>query len=152
MAPLRYAAKFDPFLTLDCARMGRGQISPSGNTDPRSPVEAAAAAADLPFDIDEDELVIDEEGGGGDVDVEHATNELFSPVIVSTCSLNKKEDERRSSPEDERPRLQSEEPSKVRWFLSFVGLQRNYTPVELVQVRHFEFDSIEYCTCVLSTA
>ena len=116
---------------------------PSGNTDPRSPVETAAAAADLPFDIDEDELVIDEEGGG-DVDVEHATNELFSPVIVSTCSLNKKEDERRSSMEGEKPGLQSEEPSKVRWFLSFVGLQRNYTPVELVQVRHFEFDSIEY--------
>ena len=50
MAPLRYAAKFDPFLFLDCAptpstlappspppwhnpRKGRDQILPSGNTD-----------------------------------------------------------------------------------------------------------------------
>ena len=42
MAPLRYAAKFDPFLSLDCApgpppwrhlRKGRDQILPSGNTD-----------------------------------------------------------------------------------------------------------------------
>ena len=40
MAPLRYAAKFDPFLSLDCAprpppwrnpRKGRDQILPSGN-------------------------------------------------------------------------------------------------------------------------
>ena len=37
MAPLRYAAKFDPFLSLDCARVegvgaqGRDQILPSGN-------------------------------------------------------------------------------------------------------------------------
>ena len=40
MAPLRYAAKFDPFLSLDCAptpstlaqsRKGRNQILPSGN-------------------------------------------------------------------------------------------------------------------------
>ena len=30
MAPLRYAAKFDPFLSLDCARE---QILPSGNLD-----------------------------------------------------------------------------------------------------------------------
>ena len=42
MAPLRCAAKFDPFLSLDCApnptpwhnpRKGRDQILPSGNTD-----------------------------------------------------------------------------------------------------------------------
>ena len=42
MAPLRYAAKFDPFLSLDCAphpppwrnpRKGRDQILPSGNLD-----------------------------------------------------------------------------------------------------------------------
>ena len=36
MAPLRYAAKFDPFLSLDCARVEGGgkerdQILPSGN-------------------------------------------------------------------------------------------------------------------------
>ena len=38
MAPLRYAAKFGPFLSLDCARVkgswgciGRDQILPSGN-------------------------------------------------------------------------------------------------------------------------
>ena len=37
MASLRYAAKFDPFLSLDCARVegvgaqGRDQILPSGN-------------------------------------------------------------------------------------------------------------------------
>ena len=45
MAPLHYAAKFDPFLSLDCAprptpwrnpRKGRDQILPSGNTDRRS--------------------------------------------------------------------------------------------------------------------
>ena len=51
MVPLRCAAKFDPFLSLDCApprpppwrnpRNGRDQILPSGNTDG----EAAAAAA-----------------------------------------------------------------------------------------------------------
>ena len=43
MAPLRYAAKFDPFLSLDCAptpsppwrspRKGRDQILPSGNLE-----------------------------------------------------------------------------------------------------------------------
>ena len=44
MAPLRYAAKFDPFLSLDCAPMtsnltwskprnGRDHILPSGNTE-----------------------------------------------------------------------------------------------------------------------
>ena len=38
MAPLRYTAKFDPFLSLDCPppwrnpRKGRDQILPSGNT------------------------------------------------------------------------------------------------------------------------
>ena len=32
MAPLRYAAKFDPFLSLDCARVD-GAILPSGNLD-----------------------------------------------------------------------------------------------------------------------
>ena len=36
MAPLRYTAKFDPFLSLDCARVeggggARDQILPSGN-------------------------------------------------------------------------------------------------------------------------
>ena len=83
---------------------------------PRSPVEAAAAAADCPFDLgDGDELVIDE-GEGDDHD------QLFSPVIVSTCSLNKKEGEgERSSSEDERPRLQSDESAKVRKFLGSVG-------------------------------
>ena len=44
MAQLRYAAKFDPFLSLDCAprpppwrnpRKGRDQILPSGNLDHR---------------------------------------------------------------------------------------------------------------------
>ena len=44
MAPLRYAAKFDPFLSLDCAphlppwrnpRKGRDQILPSGNLGKR---------------------------------------------------------------------------------------------------------------------
>ena len=41
MAPLRYAAKFDPFLSLDCPppwrnpRKGRDQILPSGNLDYR---------------------------------------------------------------------------------------------------------------------
>ena len=44
MAPLRYAAKFDPFLSLDCAprpppwhnpRKGRDKILPSGNLDIR---------------------------------------------------------------------------------------------------------------------
>ena len=32
MSPLCYAAKFDPFLSLDCARV-EGAISPSGNLD-----------------------------------------------------------------------------------------------------------------------
>lgn len=88
-----------------------------------------AAAPDCPFDIDVDgdELVIDEEGDD-EVDVGHAT-ELFSPVIVSTCSLNKKEG-RRSSLEDERPRLQSDESSKARQLLSYMGWQKNYTPVQ----------------------
>ena len=89
---------------------------------PRSPVEAA----DCPFDMDDgDDLVIDE-GDDDVVDVGHAaTDELFSPVIVSTCSLNKKEgDSRRSSSEDERPRSQSDESSKARHFLSYVGVSR----------------------------
>ena len=40
MAPLRYAAKFDPFLSLDCARVegvgaqSKDQILPSGNLAP----------------------------------------------------------------------------------------------------------------------
>ena len=67
---------------------------------------------------DGDDLVIDE-GDDDVVDVGHAaTDELFSPVIVSTCSLNKKEGgSRRSSSEDERPRSQSDESSKARHFL-----------------------------------
>ena len=45
MAPLHYAAKLDPFLSLDCTprpppwhnpRKGRDQILPSGNHDARS--------------------------------------------------------------------------------------------------------------------
>ena len=48
MAPLRYAAKFDPFLSLDCARVegvgeGRDQILPSGNLACDSSPEAAPA-------------------------------------------------------------------------------------------------------------
>ena len=76
-----------------------------------------------------DDLVIDE-GDDDVVDVgDAATDELFSPVIVSTCSLNKKEG-RRSSLEDERPRLQSDESSKARQLLSYMGWQKNYTPVQ----------------------
>ena len=47
MAPLRYAAKFDPFLSLDCARVeGVGaQILPSGN--PVSLQEGRGGVADL---------------------------------------------------------------------------------------------------------
>ena len=43
MAPLRYTAKVDPFLSLDCARVeggerkGRDQILPSGNIEEEGP-------------------------------------------------------------------------------------------------------------------
>ena len=54
MAPLRYAAKFDPFLSLDCARVeGVGaQILPSGNLVSRT--VAAAERPASPSDREED--------------------------------------------------------------------------------------------------
>ena len=48
MAPLRCAAKFDPLLSLDCARMegrGRNKILPSGNLVGKAPYAAAVLEA-----------------------------------------------------------------------------------------------------------
>ena len=79
----------------------------------RSPV-AEVAAADCPFDMEDGGgLVIDE----GDEDDDDVRDPLFSPVIVSTCSLNDKREEEggmSSLEEEERPRLQSDESSRVR--------------------------------------
>ena len=79
----------------------------------RSPV-AEVAAADCPFDMEDGGgLVIDE----GDEDDDGVRDPLFSPVIVSTCSLNDKREEEggmSSLEEEERPRLHSDESSRVR--------------------------------------
>ena len=46
MAPLRYAAKFDPFLSLDCARVeGGDQILPSGNLGARTIADKRATTS-----------------------------------------------------------------------------------------------------------
>ena len=87
---------------------------------------------DCPFDIDGDDLVIDEEGD---------RDELFSPVIVSTCSLKREEERNAAAAAAAAAAAQSEESSVAAAdMLELRNLRRKYhNPVRSLCVK---FDEI----------